>query len=747
MDLSLTEDHKEGEHAIFLGNDPGTAGPTDFNSSTWPTGYKVWGFWLKLNSGPLATDDLSITLADSGTWPYINYVRWTFRKEESTTVWDLITEASSGEIGGGSTTGSSPPYTTGWHWLEVEYVNSNTIYFYVDGTKEMEAIDLDVLLEDEINVTIEVPGGKTCPDAILDFMVQADDTQYPPTMGNQYTPQVSERVCVKIYRETELIYDEPASDKNLLSMEVKRNLNEEDSAKVRLDNDELLDIRAGDIIKIWISSGSTIDTKIFNGEITDAVKTREEGEAFLDISATGWAKVLKEHEITQSYPTATNASTIVIGIVADVTDPSQKDYEHLISVEDVETTSKTRTIDFEGVQMFDALKKLGQCTGFDFYVDPDKDLNWFPRMDPGRSSGATLTHEHLQDYDYEEKREICNWAKVFGAPVRTYPDPWELCLLTESINGWSVEGYYDGGTAMSCTIDLDSGFKKCGNYCVSFNPTSVSGTRAEEIIIVSYDFPNTIDLSLKESFTALRFSTILYSLPTSGDNARRESFDVYLIDADGNTMSFPAGSKNINWWQGDFIKESGTSTVVWQDFDIAVGAAEEGDGKWEKLNVDFDWSTVVTIRFRFAVTTRAGTTPDIIYGFIDWLHFAAGRFTGEYKLDDSDESVQTYGRAYAEFYDESAYTTDDCYMQAKYLVTLYKQPIEFLSDVEIDYQEMEQLDPGETVSFSLPESAIPFEMRIIGLTWVWDGDLYGKLDLESSVESTEYLFNGGFELG
>ena len=38
-------------------------------------------------------------------------------------------------------------------------------------------------------------------------------------------------------------------------------------------------------------------------------------------------------------------------------------------------------------------------------------------------------------------------------------------------------------------------------------------------------------------------------------------------------------------------------------------------------------------------------------------------------------------------------------------------------------------------------------MRIIGLTWVWDGDLYGKLDLESSVESTEYLFNGGFELG
>ena len=729
LDLSLATDRQEGDYSVqFNASEPGNASPSTFNASTWPVGYKVWGFWWRLRTNAISTDDILIKLRDTGNNHFVGW--WFYPQSQGYWVYEAIALGSTEQ-----TYSTSVIDANDWHWFEVEWIDSTHMKFYKNGALFFSTTTADVDLGSTLSISVTVSSGKTCPPSNIDYIVSASTIQYPPEYSETFPPYLpggtAEKVYLEVHRGSTLIYSTPYQDNDELEKtEIFLSLNEVDIAKCRLDNEKLLDIQAGDNLKIWIDSeGEGTMTLSFNGEIIEATQVREEAMPFLDISAKGWSKILEENDITLSYPIATNASTICKGIVESVTDDSPEDWEHLITIYDVEETDKTRTLDFEGISMLEALKKLSQVTAFDFYVDAEKDLNFFARG--SRSSGKTLTSSDLQDYDYSKKRQICNWAKVFGAPIKTYPDPWELCLLTESIDGWSIEGYYDGGTAIPCTIDLDSNFKKCGNYCVSFNPTSVSGARAEEIFIASYDFSNTIDLSLKESYTALRFSTILYSLPTSGDNARRESFDVYLIDSGGNTISFPAGDKSINWWQGDFIKESGTSTVVWQDFNIAVGGAEEGGGKWEKLNDNFDWSTVVTIRFRFAVTTRAGTTPDIIYGFIDWLHFAEGRFTGEYKLEDSDPDVTAYGRSYGEFFDESAYSESDCYMQAKSYVQLYKAPVDWLENVEIDYQGMETLNVGEKVGFDLPEGA--FTLRIIGITWTWDGDLYGKLDLSSTI--------------
>jgi len=142
---------------------------------------------------------------------------------------------------------------------------------------------------------------------------------------------------------------------------------------------------------------------------------------------------------------------------------------------------------------------------------------------------------------------------------------------------------------------------------------------------------------------------------------------------------------------------------------------------------------------------------DYIALWLDWVHFAGGRWKGRYRLDDSHASVQKYGRRTEEFFDKTAYSDEDCYYQAMYIVKKYRYPVRTLENVEIDYSGMESLSPGEIVNFDLPEGS--FSLRIKKITWTWDGDLLGKLDLDNEGLQPEEttcenkLENPGFETG
>ena len=197
-------------------------------------------------------------------------------------------------------------------------------------------------------------------------------------------------------------------------------------------------LKEGDAVEIYIATeGNTIDRKIFSGEVEEVSTPREDGEPYFDIIAYDWSKLLSEYKINLSYPVVTNASTIVKEIVEPITCSSiPLPNERKISVNNVETVEKTRTIDFIGISMFEALKKLSDCTGCDFYVDPDKDLHWFLRG--SRDSGKTLTENDLVNYEYKIDRNVVNHAIVYGAANRTYPK-YDLDALSDSKDGWGPQ--------------------------------------------------------------------------------------------------------------------------------------------------------------------------------------------------------------------------------------------------------------------------------------------------------------------
>ena len=966
LDLSLSTDRKEEAYSILFGTTSGYANPTSFNTFVWPSGYKVWGFWFRLRTEPpLETDDIIIKLKDQAN---VCYVYWEFLKYSLYNLWDRRTEAQG--LGGATAQsyalqGSDGP--TLWHWYEIKWESADLVTFYVDGVQAMNANGLNITLGTDLDVSITVGGTKTCPPSNIDYIVAADALQYPPTMPEQYNPgQNTEKGIVLIYRGSTLIY--PLSNRDDVdSIEVQRVINDVDTAQCRLDNEVLLDINAGDVLKIEIAStGQANPRLIFNGEITEAKQVREDGLPFLDISAKGWAKVLEEHEITQSYPIATNAGTICKGIVADVTDPTPEDWEHLISVNNVQTTSKTRTIDFEGMSMLDALKKLSNVTTYDFFVDPEKDLHWFPRslafissyahwhlnetsgtlvsdssgnghngicvnmedsdwqagklnnclafnldvseadeyVDMGNIanwertqafsvecwmnstqsgennamiarynadlvgwlvcdylghialnlvapspygsifkytnasfnngnwhhvvvtydgtslaagvniyvdgslqastvlsdslSGSILNSvnlrlassetvgalryrgkldevllyeavlsaneiayrynngngredqptyqqlgaSQLQDYEYEKKREICNWAKVYGAPSKTLPDPWQLDAWSDALTNWSLAGLpplYSGDWSTLTLANPHRG----GLYSIDcdYHIYHPGGGSIDHDLIhfqLQYTMADSLDLSTKEAFKSLTFAMAvnIFYVSYSSDlspffNGTIQEAIVRLIDTNDKRIDFDL--KNFQ----EFVHYNppDANNTHLSVMEIPIGPDEEADGKWTKLDGTFSWNLVKKILWYVKIKGGyydGGTSyyyTDWGEMLVDWVHFDKGRWTSEYKLADSDPLVIQYGRAYAEFYDESAYSTSDCYIQAKFLVAKYKEPIDYLDKAEIDYSGMESLDPGQRIQFSLPEGI--FIMRITGIKWDWDGDLRGQLGLDS----------------
>lgn len=251
---------------------------------------------------------------------------------------------------------------------------------------------------------------------------------------------------VKVYRNNVQIFDDAKGE--VVSFSIERSLTSERSeAQIRFDG-SVVDpniIKVNDAIEVWISTSGTIGLiKVFSGEIEQANKVREDGEPFIDVIAYDWSKLLGENKINLSYPIVENSSTIVKGIVSSIiVDPPVDPNERKISVTNVEGTTITRTIDFIGLTMFEALQKLSDYTLCDFYVDEEKDLNWFMRGT--RSSTKTLGANDLQNYTYQTNKDVVNWAKVYGCANRSEPayllDDW-----SDSLDGWEPQEGGEAGT-------------------------------------------------------------------------------------------------------------------------------------------------------------------------------------------------------------------------------------------------------------------------------------------------------------
>jgi len=311
-------------------------------------------------------------------------------------------------------------------------------------------------------------------------------------------------------------------------------------------------------------------------------------------------------------------------------------------------------------------------------------------------------------------------------------------------------------------MTFDTTIKKAGTGSIKiyWAGTIGAGTISARIWLTP---PTTIGCQTtdhKEGYKFLKFAALIdMGVVSDLDYWRRpeasiSTFTVRLYDSSNNRIEYAAS----DLYPGTtFTSFPSPEKKKMKEIQISVGENAEANGEWTRLDSDFDWTSIEKVEWRITGETKTDTEGnpymDYIALWLDWVHFAGGRWKGRYRLSDDHASVQKYGRRTEEFFDKTAFSDEDCYYQAMYIVKKYKYPVRTLENVEIDYSGMESLSPGEIVNFDLPEGS--FSLRIKKITWIWDGDLLGKLDLdneglqpeESTCPTGEQVKNGGFETG
>lgn len=342
-------------------------------------------------------------------------------------------------------------------------------------------------------------------------------------------------------------------------------------AEVIVDNDPQKTVQSGDSITISLGWEGGSPTRIFTGEIYDCQQSWKNGEYILTLKAREFTFLLLTDKITSSYPVATNIQTIVRDLVVS--------YEHgigtypdicewKIGTNNVDSSGKTRTVDFVGEPIIDCLNKMCDITQRDWFLDANKDLNFFERL--GRSSGKTITEDDMASYKYKYPYDLlCNKVKFYGKDNKCYPINKDD--LTESSALWSLP-YFDWRT-LSDSTQRKAGTKSI--LCTSNYPYQGYGN-----IAMVRDFPSTIDLTLKQSFKTLRWAsrTVLPmpSTPSSLNNWDESLlYEVYLGDSDGRFVKYTNFNRPL-------MERNYSQNSQFLEFGIPLGPDHEIDGEWTK---------------------------------------------------------------------------------------------------------------------------------------------------------------------
>jgi len=289
-------------------------------------------------------------------------------------------------------------------------------------------------------------------------------------------------------------------------------------------------------------------------------------------------------------------------------------------------------------------------------------------------------------------------------------------------------------------ISEDTDVKKAGDCSIKvYHSGTGVGTGTIETTVWR-DFPDPIicqSLENKEGVTFLALAALINMHILSQldywerPEALLDEFLIRLYDGDNNSIIYSASDL---YPQSTFTPIPGPAASKMKELKIPVGENAEADGKWEKEDSNFNWADVNVIEFvlRGKTDTSLEGSPylDYITLYLDWLHFEEGKWYAEYALDDSDTHVTTYGRSATEIFDESCFSEEDCYSRAQQYVEKFKLPVDSIENVEVDYIGMEDdLSLGGIVSFELPEGTL--DLRISKITWIWDGDLFAKIDVDN----------------
>ena len=151
---------------------------------------------------------------------------------------------------------------------------------------------------------------------------------------------------------------------------------------------------------------ATPTTKVFRGIIEDINFSGEGNSSIIELSGRDYGSILQDIIVQPRIFKDTEASEIVKSLMRQNA-PS-------ISINNVDVTTTTiDKITFNGLAVFDAIKKVAEVSGFFFFVDEDIDLNFKEKNTV--SSGETLDSTNTHGANFKQSDDdIFNEIKVVG---------------------------------------------------------------------------------------------------------------------------------------------------------------------------------------------------------------------------------------------------------------------------------------------------------------------------------------------
>lgn len=299
--------------------------------------------------------------------------------------------------------------SSGWNHLFITY--------------DRDSPELKIYLNNELKATDSTSSGSYTNNTANLKLGERDDN------NNDLDGQIQDfRIYDKVLTEKERnsIYNEGLASiysgvdfGDTINVDVSKETGENNKSSnftAKFENTEGLhkdDFSINDEIVVKGNKDATPDTTIFRGLIEDISfdgrGDKKSGDT-ITISGRDFTARLQDIKVEPSVFTNTEVSVIVTSIMTAVPD---------VTTNNVNVTSTTlNKITFNHLSVFDALKQLAKESGYYFYIDEDKDLNF--KQKSSTVSGVLLNNTNITKSQFRTlDREMANNVWVYGDRVLT----------------------------------------------------------------------------------------------------------------------------------------------------------------------------------------------------------------------------------------------------------------------------------------------------------------------------------------
>jgi len=160
--------------------------------------------------------------------------------------------------------------------------------------------------------------------------------------------------------------------------------------------------------RVMASSVASATTKLFTGIIEDIKFEGKPNNEKMVISGRDYGAVLQDIMVTPRVFKDMEVSKIAYALMVQNISPN------LVTANNIGVTTTTlERVTFNNMSVFDALAKLGEISGFYFYVDEEKDLHFVQRNSV--SSGETFDETNVKEGSFRQvDHDMFNQVTVYG---------------------------------------------------------------------------------------------------------------------------------------------------------------------------------------------------------------------------------------------------------------------------------------------------------------------------------------------